>query len=169
MRPDPNNLILIGMPASGKSTLGVMAAKALGWNFLDTDVLIQHQQGRTLKHIIETDGPQAFRTLENHCVTQLDLSHHVIATGGSVVFGAEAMAHFGRLGLIVWLKLGVAALEQRIGDLVARGVLHQPGQTLTDIYNERRPLYERYAHAVLACDGKPAEALVQELVEFVQS
>jgi len=161
------NLVLIGMPASGKSTLGVILAKALGLDFMDTDVFIQAREGRTLREIIRTRGTAAFRKLETRYVCGLDLSGFVVATGGSVVFGHEAMQHLQRLGCVVWLKVGLEALRVRIGDLERRGVLHEPGQTLADILAEREALYAQYAQVTLPCDGKTPEHIVAELVERV--
>lgn len=164
-----SNLVLIGMPACGKSTLGVMTAKALGWNFLDTDVFIQHSESRTLKHIIANDGLKKFRDLENKYVCGLNLDHCVIATGGSVVFGPEAMAHLNTIGHVVWLNVSLETLQRRIGDIVECGVLHQPGQTLADIFQEREHLYRQYADTILDCDGKSADALVRDLVDLVSA
>lgn len=161
------NLVLIGMPASGKSTLGVMAAKALGWDFLDTDVHIQVQQGCTLQALIAQRGAEAFGALEADCVCNLALRRCVVATGGSVVFSARAMAHLQGLGRVVWLQVGLEELHRRIGDLDARGVLRRPGQTLEAIFAERQPLYRRFAHATLACDGRAPEALVAALAAGV--
>ena len=162
------NLILIGMPASGKSTLGVMTAKALGWDFLDTDVFIQSREGRTLKTIIRDEGVEAFGALESNYVCQLHPAHCVVATGGSVVFGARAMAHLQRLGRVVWLKVGLNELQRRIDSLTERGVLHQPGQTLDDILKQREVLYRKYAHTVVECAEKTPQQLVAELVGCVR-
>ncbi len=163
------NLILIGMPASGKSTLGVMTAKALGWDFLDTDVYIQTQEQRKLHEIIESEGINAFRDLENHHVCQLNSHHTVIATGGSVVFSAEAMQHLGKIGHIVWLKVDLDELNHRIGDIVERGVIHQPGQTLSDIFTEREALYRQYAQTTIDCTNQTPEQLVRDLIRAVSS
>lgn len=163
------NLILIGMPASGKSTLGVMAAKALGWDFLDTDVFIQTQEHRKLRDIIESEGIDAFRTLENRYVRQLHVNECVIATGGSVVFGAEAMAHLRGIGHIVWLKVSLDELQRRIGDIVERGVLHRPGQTLADILAEREAFYHQYAQTTIDCTNRTPEQLVRDLIRCVSS
>ena len=164
-----HNVVLIGMPASGKSTLGVMLAKALGWDYLDTDVFIQAHEGYTLREIIRTRGTKAFRALETRTVCKLDLSHFVIATGGSVVFGPLAMEHLQQQGLVVWLRVGLDALARRIGDLERRGVLHRPGQTLGDILAEREALYEKYAQVQVRCDGKSPERIVTELVACVKA
>ncbi len=161
------NLILIGMPASGKSTLGVLAAKALGWDFIDTDVLIQVGERKRLSQLIGEAGASGFRALEDRYVRTLAVDQTVIATGGSAVYSPKAMAHLDRLGAIVWLRVGLAELEARIGDLAARGVLHAPGQTLADLHDERAPLYARYAERTVDCDGQNAEAIVRALVACV--
>lgn len=161
------NLILIGMPASGKSTLGVMTAKALGWDFLDTDVFIQTRERRTLKAIIRQEGVEAFRALETDYVCQLNPTRCVVATGGSVVFGAAAMDHLRHIGRVVWLKVALSELQRRIGNLTERGVLHRPGQTLGDILQERETLYRKYAHTVIECGGHTPEQLVAALVGCV--
>jgi len=163
------NLILIGMPASGKSTLGVMTAKALGWDFIDTDVYIQTQEQQKLHEIIETQGTETFRQLESHHVRQLNVHHCVIATGGSVVFGAEAMEHLTQLGHTIWLKVDLNELNHRIGDIVERGVIHQPGQTLTDILNEREIFYHQYAQTTIDCTNRTPEQLVRDLIRAVSS
>ena len=163
------NLILIGMPACGKSTLGVMAAKALGWDFLDTDVHVQVRERATLQALIEARGVAAFKALEAEHVRALTLDRTVVATGGSVVFSAAAMAHLRALGRVVWLQVGLDELARRVGDLAARGVLHRPGQTLGDILLEREPLYRRFAHAAVRCDGRAPEAVVAELAAAVRA
>lgn len=152
------------MPASGKSTLGVMAAKALGWNFIDTDVFIQAHEGQRLKEIIETQGVEVFRALETQYVHELNVTNFVVATGGSVVFGAEAMHHLQEQGHIVWLQVSLGELQRRIDDLKERGVIHLPGQTLAGILKEREALYRKYAQTTIACDGKSSEELIEELV-----
>lgn len=162
------NLTLIGMPASGKSTLGVLAAKALGWDFLDTDVLIQSREARTLKDVIANDGVPAFRALESRTICGLDVERCVISPGGSVVFEPDSMSHLQQLGLVAWLHVGLQELSRRIGNLAERGVIHRPGQTLADILAEREPLYRRYAQRTVACDGKSHEQLVDELVRCVR-
>jgi len=160
----PRNLVLIGMPASGKSTLGVLAAKALGWDFIDTDVLIQVGERKRLSQLIAEGGASGFCALEARYVRTLALERTVVATGGSVVYNPKAMAHVRELGTVVWLRVGLAALEPRIGDLNARGVLHAPGQTLADLHAEREPLYARYAERVVDCEGKSADGIVAALV-----
>ena len=140
-----NNLILIGMPGVGKSCIGVVLAKALGMSFIDSDIVIQEETGRTLSDIIADVGREGFLRLEEEINARIECENSVIATGGSVIYGPAAMAHFKQIGTIVYLAIDCAHLEERLGDLDARGVIHDKGQTLQDIYNERVGLYERYA------------------------
>ena len=147
------NIILIGMPGCGKSTVGVVLAKALGMDFIDSDLLIQHREGKRLAQIIEEAGDDGFRAIENEVNAAIDAQGCVIATGGSVIYGREAMAHLRAIGKVVYLQLSYEQIEERLGDLHARGVTIKPGWTLRDLYNERVPLYERYAHLTVHCDG----------------
>ena len=158
------NIVLIGMPSSGKSTLGVLLAKTLSMSFIDTDLLIQVEEGRRLCEIQNQIGMAAFRLLEGTIVKKIDCENSVIATGGSVVYGAEAMAHLRNIGKIVFLDLPLDEIEARIGDPVTRGVVMQPGMTIADLYKERRPLYEQYADQTLFCGGKSHDELLGELV-----
>lgn len=160
-----NNVILIGMPGVGKSTLGVLLAKTLGLGFLDTDLLIQSQEGCLLRDLIETLGSQGFLALEGKTCAALNVTHTVIATGGSVVYEAEAMEHLKTLGTVVYLKLDYAPLAQRLGNLQLRGVVLQPGQTLRTLYDERIPLYERYADRTVDCGEKDIEASLAQVLE----
>ena len=147
------NLILIGMPGCGKSTVGVVLAKALGMEFIDSDLVIQRSRNQRLSAIIDELGDEGFRALENEVNASLQAENCVIATGGSVVYGQEAMAHLRSIGQVIYLQLSYEQVEDRLGDLHARGVTIQPGWTLLDLYNERVPLYEKYAHLTIPCDG----------------
>ena len=147
------NLILIGMPGCGKSTVGVVLAKALGMEFIDSDLVIQRSRNQRLSAIIDELGDEGFRALENEVNASLQAENCVIATGGSVVYGQEAMAHLRSIGQVIYLQLSYEQVEDRLGDLHARGVTIQPGWTLRDLYNERMPLYEKYAHLTIPCDG----------------
>ena len=140
-----NNIILIGMPGVGKSCIGVVLAKALGMSFIDSDIVIQEQTGQTLSEIISRIGREGFLRLEDEINAGIEAENTVIATGGSAVFGETAMAHFRQIGRIVYLAIDCAHLEERLGDLDARGVIHDKGQTLEDIYRLRVPMYEKYA------------------------
>ena len=157
------NIILIGMPGAGKSTVGVVLAKRLGYAFVDSDLVIQEKYGRLLQDLIEEYGVEGFRELENGVNSGIDAQRSVIATGGSAVYGREAMEHFRKIGTVVYLKLPYAEIAERVGDLDARGVSMMPGQTLEELYKERTPLYEKYAHITINCEGKMLRELVAEV------
>lgn len=140
-----DNIVLIGMPGCGKSSLGVVLAKALGYRFMDSDLLIQDREDRLLSEIIEQDGLSGFKRIEEEVNASIEVSRTVIATGGSVVYGDRAMQHLKEIGTVVYLQLPLEEIETRVGDLNQRGVAVEPGQTLADLYNERVPLYEKYA------------------------
>ena len=159
------NIVLIGMPGCGKSTVGVVLAKALGMDFIDSDLLIQRSRNMRLHQIIEQVGDEGFRAIENEVNAAIDVDNCIIATGGSVVYGAEAMEHLRSIGTVVYLHLEYEQVEERLGDLHARGVSMKPGQTLRDLYNERTPLYERYAHVTIPCDGLRLREVVAEIRE----
>ena len=148
-----NNIILIGMPGVGKSCIGVVLAKALNMSFIDSDIVIQERMGRNLRDIIAETGRDGFLRLENEINAGITADNSVIATGGSAVFGSEAMEHFRRIGNIVYLAISCADLEERLGVLDERGVIHEKDQTLADIYAQRVPLYERYADVTVWEDG----------------
>ena len=157
------NIILIGMPGCGKSTVGVVLAKALGMDFIDSDLLIQRREGKRLARIIEEMGDDGFRAVENEVNASIDVQGCVIATGGSVIYGQEAMAHLRSIGTVVYLQLSYAQVDERLGDLHARGVTVKPGQTLRDLYNERCPMYERHAHVTIPCDGLRLREVVAQI------
>ena len=146
------NLILIGMPGCGKSTVGVVLAKALGMDFIDSDLVIQKVTGKRLSQIIDESGDAGFREVENRVNAQLQAENSIIATGGSVIYGEEAMRHLKAIGTVIYLKLSYASIEERLGDLHARGVTIQPGWTLRDLYNERCPMYEKWADVIVDCE-----------------
>lgn len=138
-------IILIGLPASGKSTLGVLLAKSMGYKFIDADIVIQERQGRLLHEIIGEIGADGFIELENEINQSITDTKAVIATGGSAVYGKEAMEHFKSLGKVVYIKIPFETMEKRLGDYTHRGVAIKKGMTLREMYEERIPLYERYA------------------------
>ena len=143
-----NNIILIGMPGCGKSTVGVVLAKIMGYRFLDSDLVIQERENRLLCEIIEEDGTEEFNRIENSVNASICVENTVIATGGSVIYGKEAMEHFKKIGVVVYIKLPYEELKHRLGDLTKRGVSMKKNQTLKELYDERQPLYENYADIV---------------------
>lgn len=158
------NIILIGMPGAGKSTIGVVLAKILGYQFLDSDLLIQKQEKRKLHQIISQEGNDGFQEIENRVNASIETEETVIATGGSVVYCQEAMEHLKSIGTVVYLKLPLKLLSRRLGNLKGRGVLLKKGQTLEDLYRERTPLYEKYADIVVDEEGKDLEACLQAVL-----
>ena len=139
------NIILIGMPGVGKSTIGVILAKVLGYQFLDADLLIQKSEGKLLKDIIAEKGTEGFIQVENRVNSRIEAENAIIATGGSVVYGKEAMEHLKSIGTVVYLKQSLPVLEKRLRNIRNRGVVLKKGQTLKDLYRERTALYEKYA------------------------
>lgn len=158
-----DNVILIGMPGAGKSTIGVVLAKSIGFKFIDSDLLIQEREGKLLHEIISQVGDEGFRKIENDVNSSIDVTKAVIATGGSAVYGKEAMEHFKKIGTVVYLKHSYDEIEKRLGDLTKRGVTIKKGQTLADLYNERTPLYEKYADIVIDCNNKYIRGIVREI------
>ncbi len=140
-----DNIVLIGMPGVGKSTVGVVLAKALGYQFVDADLLIQEAEGKLLSELIEEHGTDGFIEIENRVNSQIQTHRNVIATGGSVVYGKEAMEHLKSIGTVVYLKQNLRVLQRRLRNLKGRGVVLKEGQTLVDLYKERTVLYEKYA------------------------
>ncbi|EJX05320.1 Shikimate kinase [gut metagenome] len=163
-----NNITLIGMPGAGKSTLGVVLAKVLGYEFLDSDLLIQHQEKRRLPQIIREEGIEGFQEIENRVNASIEAERTVIATGGSVVYCEEAMEHLKKIGKVVYLKLSLEALSKRLGSLEGRGVLLKNGQTLEGLFKERVPLYEKYADLVVDEEGKDLTEGLQAVLEALQ-
>lgn len=161
-----SNIVLIGMPGAGKSTVGVVLAKRLGYRFIDSDLVIQDTHGKLLHELIEEHGVEGFWQIENDVNAGLNVEKSIIATGGSVIYGKEAMGHLGEIGTIVYLKLSYEEIKDRLGDLNARGVTLMPGQTLADLYEERTPMYEKYAHVTIECDGKMLREIVKEIAQY---
>lgn len=154
------NIVLIGMPGCGKSTVGVLLAKALQMDFVDTDIVLQQQQGKKLQEIIDQVGNDAFLKLEEDCVCGLECDQTVVATGGSVVYGKEAMRRLHENGLVVYIRLPYEEIERRLSNLATRGVTLKKGQTLRNLYDERIPLYEAEADYTF----EPEESDVQKTV-----
>ena len=164
-----NNITLIGMPGVGKSTLGVVLAKVLGYQFIDADLLIQKAEKRKLSVIIEQEGPEGFKKIENRINASIEAENTVIATGGSVVYCEEAMEHLKSIGKVVYLKLSLKPLSRRLGNLKGRGVLLKEGQTLRDLHRERIPLYEKYADITVDEEGKNLEECLQALLALLEA
>ena len=160
-----NNIVLIGMPGVGKSSAGVILAKILGYQFLDADLVIQKTKGCLLKDIIANEGVDAFIKIENDINKSLVPEKTVIATGGSAVYGKEAMEHYKEIATIVYLKLDLKKLSRRLGNLNSRGVVLKDGQTLKDIYEERVPLYEKYADIIVDEKNKNIEQTIKAIVD----
>lgn len=159
------NLVLIGMPGAGKSTVGVLLAKTLKMPFTDTDILIQKQENSYLQELIEKHGIDGFIKIEENTVKSLDLRNHVIATGGSVVYSETAMAHLKAHGIIFFLNARLYQLERRLKNSRNRGIAMSPGQTLGSLYRERLPLYKKYADIEIDCSRKHIETIVSEISE----
>ena len=159
-----SNLILTGMPAVGKSTAGVLLAKRLGLAFVDTDLVIQTAEQKTLPELIREHGLQRFCDLEARHIRALDCTGTVLATGGSVVYRDGAMRHLAAAGTIVYLEIDLAGLERRLRDIDARGVVYAPGQTLADLYAERQPLYRRWADITVGAAGITPDQLVARVI-----
>jgi len=159
-----HNVILIGMPGAGKSTVGVILAKALGYKFLDSDLLIQEQEACLLKDIIETKGMEGLLAIEDRVNASIETDHTVIATGGSVIYGENAMKHLKSIGTVVYIKLCFDTIASRLGNIRQRGVVMKQGQTLKDLYNERCPLYEKYADIVIDAEGLGIEDVLEQIV-----
>lgn len=161
------NIVLIGMPGVGKSTVGVILAKELGYQFIDTDLLIQKREKRLLKEIIAQEGVDGFIQIENQVNASIETERTVIATGGSVVYGKEAMEHLKSIATVVYLKLPYQLLKKRLGNLKNRGVVLRDGQTLKDLYQERVVLYEQYADITIDEENKGIEETLQCILKEV--
>ena len=164
MIADRRNIVLIGMPGSGKSTVGIILAKQTAMDFVDTDVLIQTAQGRTLQQIVDADGHMALRRIEEAVLCELDCAGHVVATGGSAVYSPAAMDHLKAGGDVVFLDVDLSTLEARIDDYATRGLARRPDQSLTDLFAERFRLYQRYADMAVACADLTQEQVCREIV-----
>lgn len=160
-----DNIILIGMPGAGKSTIGVVLAKALGMNFLDTDLVIQERTNEKLQNIINRNGMEYFLNVEKEAILSINCGKHIIATGGSVVYKEESMAHLKQLGTIVYLDVSYEEIKRRINNITTRGIAIRKGATLKDIYVEREKLYNQYVEIKIDCNNKTVEEIVADFVE----
>lgn len=160
-----SNIVLIGMPGAGKSTVGVLLAKAMGRYFLDTDVYIQALEDKTLQQIIDEKGLKEFCKIESSHLICIDLKNAVIATGGSVVYSDEAMRHLAKDGVIIHLDLPFEEIERRVTNLYTRGVVMEKTQTLAGLYEKRQPLYKQFAELTINCSSKRHEQIVEEIIK----
>jgi shikimate kinase len=163
-----NNIILTGMPGAGKSTVGVILAKVLGYDFIDSDIVIQKRYNKKLREIIAEDGVDGFIAKENYVNSSIEAVNAVIATGGSAIYGKEAMEHFKNIGKIVYIKLDYEIINKRLGDIKRRGVVLKDGQSLLDLYNERCPLYEKYADIIVNTSYKSIEDTLEEIINEIE-
>lgn len=162
-----SNIVLIGMPGAGKSTLGVVLAKILGMDFVDGDILIQNQAGNTLQKIIDAQGVDGFLQVENDVLAAVDVQNTVISTGGSAIYSDEAMRHLTDIGTVVYLDVSLEELRSRLGSLHERGVVMRKGvsMSLDEIFEERGPLYRKYAEVTLQTDGLTVREATRKLVD----
>ena len=161
------HVILIGMPGAGKSTVGVVLAKKLGYAFVDADLVIQAKEARLLHEIIAQRGVEGFWQVEESVNASIQADRTVIATGGSAVYGRRAMVHYQEMGKIVYLSLPLEEIRLRLGDLNERGVTLREGQDLAALYEERVPLYEKYAHITVECEGLSIREIVERIVTLL--
>ncbi len=164
-----DNITLIGMPGAGKSTVGIVLAKVLGYDFIDSDLLIQKQEGKLLWEIMRDEGIDGFNRIEEEVNAKIQASRAVISPGGSVIYGPRAMEHLRRISTVVYLKVSCRELSRRLGNLKKRGVVLKPGETLQDLYRERTPLYEKYAHLVVEEDQQNIPQVVERIQELLSS
>ena len=162
------NIILIGMPGAGKSTVGVVLAKKLGYAFVDADLVIQSREGKLLHEIISERGVEGFWRVEESVGESIEAHRTVIATGGSAVYGPKAMTHYKQIGTVIYLSRPLAGIRERLGDLDERGVTLREGQDLDSLYAERLPLYEKYADITVACEGLEIREIVERIAGMLQ-
>lgn len=158
------NITLIGMPGAGKSTIGVILAKSLLCDFADTDLIIQKKTGKSLCDLLSERGTEGFLQLESDIICQQSFESSVIATGGSAVYGKEAMRLLKEISTVIFLKVDVSELEKRLSNIKTRGVAMKQGTTISELYAERLPLYEKYADITLDCTGLTAEECVERII-----
>lgn len=157
------NVVLIGMPGAGKSTIGVLLAKALKKPFIDTDLFVQQKYGMFLQDIIDKHGIKSFLEMEERVVLEIDAQNCVVATGGSVIYSSSSVEHLKKDGILVYLKLRFDEIDNRLKDITSRGIVKENNKTLVELYNERIPLYEKYADITINCSNKHIEDIVSEI------
>ena len=164
----PNkNVVLIGMPGVGKSTVGVLLAKRLNFSFLDTDIYIQTQERKSLQELIQINGAAGFCDIEERYILSVDVASHVIAPGGSVVYRPKAMKHLGNNGVIFHLDIALDRLKKRLDDIDARGVVIAPGQKIEDLYAQRQPLYLKFADFTVVTEELTPDQVVEKIIEII--
>lgn len=166
-RKHVNSVILTGMPGAGKSTAGIVLAKILGYAFIDTDILIQEYGKRLLQEIINADGIKRFLEIEEQVITSNMFERTVVATGGSAVLSGNVMAHLKSCGTVVYLRLDIKAVTERIKNMHSRGIVMEQNQSIGDVYNIRAPLYEKYADIIIDCNNKDFEKVIEEIIKSV--
>ncbi len=162
-----NNIILIGMPGAGKSTVGVILAKTIGMNFIDTDLIIQERYNTLLQDMINNKGIDSFLRKEEESILSLECNNSVIATGGSVVYSPVSMEHLKKLGKIIYLKLTCEEVVSRINNIKTRGIVIEKGQQLSDVFVQRTPLYEKYCDVIVNCSGVDIESIVERIKNVI--
>ncbi len=168
VKTNKKNIILIGMPGAGKSTIGVVLAKKAGKNFIDSDILIQEKMGMMLEEIIDNKGIDGFIETENIINQEIVVENSIIATGGSICYCKEALEHFRNIGTVIYLKLPYLTIKERLGDFSKRGVALREDQSLEELYAERVPLYEENATVTLECENKSLKEVVEEIIGFLE-
>ncbi|MEA4923456.1 MAG: shikimate kinase [Eubacteriaceae bacterium] len=163
-----DNIILIGMPGCGKSTAGVVLAKVLGYGFIDSDLVIQEHEGKRLNEILDSVGPWGFNKIEDDINAGIMAEKTVIATGGSAVYGKKAMKHFSDSGKIVYLELSAAEIEKRVGSIEDRGISIEEGMDIRALYEERKPLYEKYADVTVNTEGLDIPRTVEAIIDALE-